>query len=88
MENEIIIVSLIDDQDSCDNQKKLSDNHRAGKGPSSEEAIHCLDTAMKWLEQLTEGDTVQLLSLKRTRDVAAEKRVSALKHKKMLDLFS
>ncbi|PSN48413.1 hypothetical protein C0J52_12094, partial [Blattella germanica] len=64
-----IIASVIDDQDLCDEDC-------AEKGPSSEEAFHCLETAMKWVEQQEECDAVQLLCLKRLRDLAAKKRVS------------
>lgn len=83
-----IIASVINDQDPCDDEEEPSDNDRAEKGPSSEEAFHCLETAMKWLEQQEECDAVQLLSLKRVRDLAAKKRVSVLKQKKILDFFS
>ncbi|PSN51225.1 hypothetical protein C0J52_10562 [Blattella germanica] len=58
------------------------------KGPSNEEAFHCLETAMKWVEQQEECDDVQLLCLKRLRDLAAKKRVLSLKQKKILDFFS
>ncbi|XP_054281171.1 jerky protein homolog-like [Macrosteles quadrilineatus] len=56
-------------------------------GPSHDEAFHCLETAMLWLEQQEECDSVQLLSLKRLRDLAAKKRVSGLKQKSILDFF-
>jgi hypothetical protein len=42
---------------------------------------------MKWLEKQEECDAIQLLSLKRIRDLAAKKRVSSLKQKKILDFF-
>ncbi|PSN40487.1 hypothetical protein C0J52_05238 [Blattella germanica] len=74
-----IIASVIDDQDLCDEEKEPSDEDCAEKGPSSEEAFHCLETAMKWVEQQEECDAVQLLCLKRLRDLAAKKRVSSLK---------
>lgn len=56
--------------------------------PSHDEAFHCLETAMRWLESLKECDTMQLLSLKRLRDLAAKKRVSGLKQKKISDFFT
>ena len=43
-------------------------------GPSHAEAFQALDTAFKWFEKQTECDTVSLLQLKRTRDIAAMKR--------------
>ncbi|GBM88513.1 hypothetical protein AVEN_25098-1 [Araneus ventricosus] len=42
--------SVIDDQDSRDDEGEHSDNDRDEKGPSSEEAFNCLETALKWLE--------------------------------------
>ncbi|XP_067123781.1 jerky protein homolog-like [Centruroides vittatus] len=82
-----IIASVIDNQDPCDDEEEPSDDNHAEKGPSSEEAFHGLETAMKWLEQQEECDAIQLLFLKRVRDLAAKKRVSAVKQKKILDFF-
>ncbi|PSN51445.1 hypothetical protein C0J52_08992 [Blattella germanica] len=73
--NDEIIASIIDDQDLCDEEEEPSDEDCAEKGPSSEEAFHCLETAMKWVEQEEECDAVQLLCLKRLRDLAAKKQV-------------
>lgn len=42
---------------------------------------------MKWLERQKECDSIQLLSLKRLRDLAAKKRVSGLKQQKLSDYF-
>ncbi|KAJ8897230.1 hypothetical protein PR048_002576 [Dryococelus australis] len=42
-----IIASVIDDQDPCSDEEESSSNH-TGKAPSIEEAVHCLETAMKW----------------------------------------
>ncbi|PSN44442.1 hypothetical protein C0J52_23952 [Blattella germanica] len=67
-----IIASVIDDQDLCDEEEEPSDEDCAEKGPSSEEAFHCLETTMKWVEQQEECDAVQLLCLKRLRDLAAK----------------
>ncbi|PSN54112.1 hypothetical protein C0J52_09475 [Blattella germanica] len=61
-----IIASVIDDQDLCDEEEEPSDEDCAEKGPSSEEAFHCLETAMKWVEQQEECDAVQLLCFKRS----------------------
>ncbi|PSN56479.1 hypothetical protein C0J52_08436 [Blattella germanica] len=68
-----IIASVIDDQDLCDEEEEPSEEGCAEKGPSSEEAFHCLETVMKWVEQEKECDAVQLLCLKRLRDLAAKK---------------
>lgn len=57
------------------------------KCPSHNEAFQCQETAMLWLEQQEECDGVQLLSLKRLRDLAAKKRVAGQKQKSILDFF-
>ncbi|GBN92223.1 hypothetical protein AVEN_247085-1 [Araneus ventricosus] len=71
MEDEIV-ARVIDDQNPCIDEE-LSGNDCAEKGPSSKEAFYCLETAMRWLEQQEECDAIQLLSLKRARDLAARK---------------
>ncbi|XP_067140340.1 jerky protein homolog-like [Centruroides vittatus] len=83
-----IIASVIDNQDSCNDEEEPNNADHAEKGPSSEEAFHCLETALKWLEQQEECDAIQLLSLRRVRDFAAKKRLSAVKQKTILDFFS
>ncbi|UYV78216.1 hypothetical protein LAZ67_16000513, partial [Cordylochernes scorpioides] len=55
--------SFVNNQGSSDNEEKLWDDDQVEKGPSNEVAFHCLETAMKWLEQQEECNTVQLLSL-------------------------
>ncbi|KAJ8869894.1 hypothetical protein PR048_028903 [Dryococelus australis] len=61
---------LTDEQDSCECKEEPSSDH-AEKGRSSEEVFHCLETAMKWLEQ-EECEAVQLPS--KTRYFAAKKK--------------
>ncbi|GBM30289.1 hypothetical protein AVEN_52693-1 [Araneus ventricosus] len=68
-----IIVSVIDNQNPCDEQKEPSDNDRSEKGPTSEEAFRCPETAMRWFEQSEESDALQMLSLKRVRDLVEKK---------------
>ncbi|GBP73928.1 Jerky protein [Eumeta japonica] len=46
--------------------------------PSHDEALHALETALKWFEKQTESDTASLLQLKLIRDIAAMKRKSGL----------
>ncbi|KAJ8873883.1 hypothetical protein PR048_024719 [Dryococelus australis] len=59
-------------------RKEEPSSDRTKIGPSSEEAFHCLETAMKWLEQQEDCYTAQLLSLKRFRDLTAKKRLPLL----------
>ncbi|UYV66652.1 hypothetical protein LAZ67_4002451 [Cordylochernes scorpioides] len=56
-----IIESVVDDQCNSDNEEELRDDHQVEKGPPNEETFHCFETAMKWLEQQEECNTVQLL---------------------------
>ncbi|UYV65667.1 hypothetical protein LAZ67_3005030 [Cordylochernes scorpioides] len=44
----------VDDQGSSDNEEELRDDDKVEKRPSNEEAFHCLETAMKWLDQQEE----------------------------------
>ncbi|GBM18934.1 hypothetical protein AVEN_1563-1 [Araneus ventricosus] len=46
-----IIANVIDNQGPCDDEEEPRFNDRTEKGSSSEEACHCLETTMKWLEQ-------------------------------------
>lgn len=56
-------------------------------GPSHDEALYALETALKWFEKQTESDTVSLLQLKRIRDIAALKRRSGLRQMTMTKYF-
>ncbi|GBO06934.1 hypothetical protein AVEN_268201-1 [Araneus ventricosus] len=56
-----LLSSVIDNQNPCDEQKEPSDNDRSEKGPTSEEAFRCLETAVRWLEQPKESDALQML---------------------------
>lgn len=56
-------------------------------GPSHDEALHALETALKWFEKQTESDTVSLLQLKRIRDIAAIKRKSGLRQMTITKYF-
>ncbi|GBO23439.1 hypothetical protein AVEN_238-1 [Araneus ventricosus] len=59
-------------------KKESSNNDLAEKEPNSEEAFHCLEKAMKWLKREEECDAIQLLSLKRVRDLAFKKNEAHL----------
>ncbi|GBN13917.1 hypothetical protein AVEN_218241-1 [Araneus ventricosus] len=75
-----IIASVIDDQDSCDDEVGPSDNDIVKKGPSTEEAFLC---QCKWLEQEKECYAVVQTCLR----FSARKRGAALKQKKILNFF-
>ncbi|XP_054745991.1 jerky protein homolog-like [Anastrepha obliqua] len=85
-DNDIIAQVQVPEDD--DDEDEFSDDIvSAEKCPSNKEAFKCFETAIKWLEQQDECDSVQLLSLKRLRDLAAKKRVSKLKQTNMFDFF-
>jgi hypothetical protein len=72
-----------DNEEPDDDEDHVEEN----KGPSHEEAFHCLETAMKWLERQDESDALQLLNLKRLRDLAAKKKSVRAKAKTNSGLF-
>lgn len=89
---------IMDDNDIVaqvqENQEALTDEETAeddseGKpsGPSHEEALRALNTAMEWFDKQDESSPSQLLLLKRMRDLAAKKRQSSLIQKRINDFF-
>ncbi|KAK9686741.1 hypothetical protein QE152_g36986 [Popillia japonica] len=68
-----------DNQEGGEEEEDGEDTEVEDDVPTHDEAFTCLEKAMKWLERQAESDTIQLLSLKRLRDLAAKKRVSSLK---------
>ncbi|KAF9420935.1 hypothetical protein HW555_002918 [Spodoptera exigua] len=55
--------------------------------PSHAEAFEALDVAFKWFERQDELDPIQLLQLKRVRDLAARKRCDSLHQKSITSYF-
>ncbi|CAG4996900.1 unnamed protein product [Parnassius apollo] len=55
--------------------------------PSHAEAFEALDVAFKWFERQDESDPIQLLQLKRIRDLAARKRCDSLRQKSITSYF-
>ncbi|UYV63196.1 hypothetical protein LAZ67_2003404 [Cordylochernes scorpioides] len=53
--------NVVDDHGSSDNEDEFRDDEQVEKGPSNEEDFHCLETAMKWLEQQEECNTFQFV---------------------------
>lgn len=76
-------------EEDDDNDTPTSSEVAEGlKGPSHDVAMECLETAMRWYENQEECDKMQLLNLKRLRDLAAKKRITGLKQKSILDFFN
>ena len=57
-------------------------------GPSASEAFAGLETALKWMERQPECDHMQLLTVKRMRDLAARKRMKTVKQLTLTEMFS
>lgn len=54
---------------------------------SHAEAFEALDVAFKWFERQDESDPIQLLQLKRIRDLAAIKRCDTLRQRSITSYF-
>jgi hypothetical protein len=72
--------SDIDDESAADDESNPDI-------PTHFEAFACLDKALLWFEAPEESDEIQLNFLKKIRDLAARKRIGALKQRK-LDFFN
>lgn len=78
------IVQNVIQEENNENEKE-QDEEMEGEssheehGPSHAEAFQALDLAFKWFERQQESDPIQLLHLKRVRDLAAVKRRTNLK---------
>ena len=57
------------------------------RGPTDTEAFNALEVAMEWVQWQDSVDHIQLLHLKISRDMAAEKRMSSLKQKTLKNFF-
>ncbi|GFU92241.1 uncharacterized protein TNCV_1509661 [Trichonephila clavipes] len=62
-------------------------NNESSKGPSNANSFSPLETAMEWYEQQSECCPIQLLLLKRIRNLAAKKRRCIMVQRKMSDYF-
>ncbi|XP_049302214.1 uncharacterized protein LOC125777196 [Bactrocera dorsalis] len=68
-----IVVSVREDVE-VEVEEELSADVKVDAGPSASEAFAGLETALKWMERQPECDHLQLLTVKRMRDLAARKR--------------
>ncbi|CAF4867052.1 unnamed protein product [Pieris macdunnoughi] len=69
-----IVVSVREDVE-VEVEEELSADVEVDAGPSASEAFAGLETALKWMERQPECDHLQLLTVKRMRDLAARKRL-------------
>ncbi|GFV06136.1 hypothetical protein TNCV_1084101 [Trichonephila clavipes] len=66
-----IVTSVQEESDPVDDETD-EDNNESNKGPSNADAFSALETAMEWYEQQSECCHIQLLLLKRIRNLAAK----------------
>ncbi|CAH1996004.1 unnamed protein product [Acanthoscelides obtectus] len=67
--------------------EELSADVEVDAGPSASEAFAGLETALKWMERQPECDHLQLLTVKRMRDLAARKRMKNAKQLTLTEMF-
>lgn len=89
MSDDEIVQSIlhISKQESEENETEENLDVENDAEISHDEALHALETALKWFEKQTESDTVSLLQLKRIRDIAAMKKNSALRQTTITKYF-
>nr|CAH7713116.1 unnamed protein product [Callosobruchus chinensis] len=68
-------------------EEELSADVEVDGGPSASEAFAALETALKWMERQPECDHLQLLTVKRMRDLAARKRLKTAKQLTLTEMF-
>jgi len=69
------IISSLQNEESDDSSS--DESMSTPKGPTSAEAFAAFETGLEWFEKQAECCPIQLLLLKRLRDLAAEKRCSS-----------
>nr|CAH7742579.1 unnamed protein product [Callosobruchus chinensis] len=81
-----IVVSVREDVE-VEVEEELSADVEVDGGPSANEAFAGLETALKWMERQPECDHLQLLTVKRMRDLAARKRLKTAKQLTLTEMF-
>lgn len=75
-------------EESVEEEDDLNVEVEADTGPSASEAFAGLETALKWMERQPECDHVQLLTVKRMRDLAARKRMKTVRQLTLTEMYS
>ncbi|CAB3220362.1 unnamed protein product [Arctia plantaginis] len=81
-----IVVSVREDVE-VEVEEELPADVEVAAGPSASEAFAGLETALKWMERQPECDHLQLLTVKRMRDLAARKRLKTAKQLTLKEMF-
>ena len=75
-------------EEANDGSNNRDDSEELDDRPTNTEAEVMLSKCLLWLEGQPEADSIQLLMLKRLRDLAARKRMSKLRQPKLTSFFS
>ncbi|GFW50556.1 uncharacterized protein TNCV_2888591 [Trichonephila clavipes] len=85
-----IVTSVQEESDPVEDETEEgvdNNNCESSKGSSNANAFSALETAMEWYKQQSEYCPIQLLLLKRIRDLAAKKRRCTMVQRKISDYF-
>lgn len=74
-------------EENVEEEDDLNVEVEVDTGPSASEAFAGLETALKWMECQPECDHIQLLTVKRMRDLAARKRITTVKQLTLTEMF-
>ncbi|XP_050536842.1 jerky protein homolog-like [Daktulosphaira vitifoliae] len=85
--NDDEIVESVREDVEVEVEEELSLDVEVDAGPSASEAFAGLETALKWMERQPECDHLQLLTVKRMRDLAARKRMKTAKQLTLTEMF-
>ncbi|GFW80849.1 uncharacterized protein TNCV_3779291 [Trichonephila clavipes] len=81
-----VVTSMQGESDPVDDEMDDdNNNNESSKGASNADAFSALETAMERYEQQSECCPIQLLLLKRIRDLTAKKRRSTMVQRKISD---
>lgn len=86
-DDEIISSLKNQEDDDHDNDSSSDESVNAPNKPSHAEAFAAFETGLEWFERQDECRQTQLLLLKRLRDLAAQKRVAAVRQLKINDFI-
>ncbi|VEN36331.1 unnamed protein product, partial [Callosobruchus maculatus] len=86
--NDDEIVANVREDVEVEVEEELSADVEVDAGPSASEAFAGLETALKWMEGQPECDHLQLLTVKRMRDLAARKRLKTAKQLTLTEILA
>lgn len=83
-----IAASTMEELDNEEDDNELEEEEAQDQSvPSHSEAFMCFDNALKWMERQSECDGVQILAVRRLRDLAARKRASRSRQLTLIEML-